>query len=409
MELYDNNFQTFATQYENEITALYEYGQILYAKGDFVNAVKYYVECVNKDWSENRKRRISVITKAGVACYALKDYHTAYTLFKLAVQLKPDKYFLLSNLGTAACRLGKYDEAATYFLKSHELKKDHLFSIDGLATVYSTLGDLENFHRYARMSLELKDKQAHDETNLTWLKTQLDVNEIIIDKNKITPKFNCETPERNIIAFSLWGKDPMYLKCASLNAIVAPIIYPGWRARFYCDDSVPAEIITQLKENQAEVVMTESKGAFYGLFWRFSVISDPEIDCFLIRDCDSVLNCQERVAVDEWLASDKHFHLMRDYYTQNELILAGLWGGVGRIIPNITSLIKAYYEKADKISSIDQLFLRHCVWPFVKQSHLAHDEYFEFGNAKPFPKLGKFPGDKWNVGQNWRAHLPKLE
>ena len=237
---------------------------------------------------------------------------------------------------------------------------------------------------------------------MDWLKNQLNIDKISIKKN-IT-EFNCNTPERNIIAFCLWGNDQHYYKFALINAIIAPIIYPGWRARFYCDDSIPLKLINKLKENQAEVVITESKGAYYGLLWRFRVISDPEIDRFLIRDCDSILNCQERVAVDEWLASDKCFHLMRDFYTHSALILAGMWGGIGGLIPNVSPLIDSYYEMQDKVRNIDQVFLSRCIWPFVKQSYLAHDEYFDFGNTKPFPKFGKFPGHKWHVGQNWLLH-----
>jgi len=405
MKLHDDNFRIFAKQYKDNITALGEYAAMLYAKGDFLDAAKYYIECVNKDWIDNKNRRVSVIAQAGAACYASKNFNTAYKLFKLAVKQNPHKRHLLSNLGSTALKLGKYDEAIKYLLQSHKLDKEYVLPLDGLVTVYSRLGEFDNAHKYGCMSLKLKDKQAHDEANLDWLKTQLNINKISVEKP--IPQFNCDTPARNIIAFSLWGNDPVYIKPAIINALIAPIIYPGWRARFYCDDSVAPESIKQLKENQAEVIITESKGAFHGLFWRFLVASDPEIDRFLIRDCDAVLNCQERVAVDEWLTSNKHFHLMRDCYTHNELILAGMWGGVGGIIPNISSLIDAYYKKSGKVRSIDQQFLRHCIWPFVKQSCLTHDEYFKFGHAKPFPKLGKFPDNRWTVGQNWQAlYLP---
>ena len=45
---------------------------------------------------------------------------------------------------------------------------------------------------------------------------------------------------------------------------------------------------------------------------------------YWVRDADSVVNVREKVAVEEWLASTRHFHLMRDHYDHSELVLAGM-------------------------------------------------------------------------------------
>ncbi len=66
--------------------------------------------------------------------------------------------------------------------------------------------------------------------------------------------------------------------------------------------------------------------ASFGLFWRFLVEDDPDVDFFLVRDADSVMNIKECAAVEDWLASGKAFHVMRDLPIHAELILAGMWG-----------------------------------------------------------------------------------
>jgi hypothetical protein len=187
------------------------------------------------------------------------------------------------------------------------------------------------------------------------------------------------------------------------NAQLAPDLYPGWTCRFYCDDSVPGVFLEKLKALGAEVAMRSKPKAFYdGLLWRFEVMSDLSVDRFLIRDADSVINVRERIAVDEWLQSDCHFHLMRDYFSHTELILAGMWGGVTGIFPSQGELLRDFLQSNGPTSTFDQIFLRTMVWPTVKQSVLIHDRHFRCFDSKPFPALGTLP-DYRHVGQNESA------
>ena len=116
--------------------------------------------------------------------------------------------------------------------------------------------------------------------------------------------FNYKTPNRNIIAFSLWGEDPVYVHGAIVNARIAPNLYYGWRTRFYCDRSVPPDALDELRRCGAEVVMVEDPQLQpVRHLWRFLVSDDPEVDWFVCRDTDSRLNAQELLAVEEWVHS----------------------------------------------------------------------------------------------------------
>ena len=50
------------------------------------------------------------------------------------------------------------------------------------------------------------------------------------------------------------------------------------------------------------------------------------MDIFISRDLDSRFSEREVSAVDEWLRSDKAFHVMRDHDFHWSQMLAGLWG-----------------------------------------------------------------------------------
>ena len=177
---------------------------------------------------------------------------------------------------------------------------------------------------------------------------------------------------KKVISFSLWGDNPKYTIGAIKNAELIDTIYPGWIGRFYCGKSVPIDIIEILKTyTNVEVIEMEENGDWSGMFWRFYACEDSDV--MISRDTDSRLNLREKNAVDEWLNSDKDFHIMRDHPYHNALILGGMWGVRNGILKNIVDLIKNY-NKGD-FWQVDQNFLREQIYPFVVNTSFVHDSY----------------------------------
>ncbi len=203
-----------------------------------------------------------------------------------------------------------------------------------------------------------------------------------------------EAPERNVVCFSLWGDNPKYTYNAVLNAKLVPQYYRGWSARFYVDDSVPAEIVQALADYGARVLRVGNDGREYlKLFWRFLATDDPSVERFVCRDCDAVVNKREAAAVAEWLASGKRFHLMRDHPEHAELIMAGMWGGIAGLLPRLSERAVEYYETHEpKWRWIDQDFLRDCIWPVIKDDCLVHDDFYVMGgDCRRFPSDAVLP------------------
>jgi len=177
---------------------------------------------------------------------------------------------------------------------------------------------------------------------------------------------------KKIISFSLWGDNPKYTVGAIKNAELIDTIYPGWIGRFYCGKSVPIDIIEILKTyTNVEVIEMGENGDWSGMFWRFYACEDSDV--MISRDTDSRLNLREKNAVDEWLNSDKDFHIMRDHPYHNALILGGMWGVRNGILKNIVDLIKNY-NKGD-FWQVDQNFLREQIYPIVVNTSFVHDSY----------------------------------
>ena len=213
------------------------------------------------------------------------------------------------------------------------------------------------------------------------------------------PPFDPLRSGANVLSYSLYGSNPRYVDGALRNVKDAKLLYPCWTCRFYVDSSVPSSALDDLRSSGAQVLVVQGLPASrYGLFWRFMVCDDPSVERYLVRDCDSQLSVRERLAVDEWLLSTAHFHVMRDWITHTELILAGLWGGVRGALVNVESSFRSYLEGRFWSRTIDQQFLREKVWSTVGQSAVVHDSFFSFGSVSPFPQLADLPGGHVGMG-----------
>lgn len=364
--------------------------------GDFAEAVRFQREAVARCGPsghaavDSRKRLSLYLHSAGRNEEALK------VLGEIR-QLDPDDIESIENTGVILRMLGRREEAVHALREAHERAPDRANVCDALAHCLANMGEIEESQRFGRLSLELKDTEAAAREPL-----------VAIPPGP-PPCFDLSRPKKNVISFSLWGDHPRYLKGALRNAQAAVDIYPGWTVRFYCDDTVPLDVRRHLAAHGSEVVMRPRPASFFdGLLWRFEVVADPGVGRFLVRDCDSVVNVKERVAVDEWLASDRWFHAMRDFASHTEVILAGMWGGVAGVLPDVRTLREAFRPTTAPTRTFDQQLLREVVWPVVRRSVLVHDSvYTGCLGSVPFPPVGTLPPG-YHVGQNEAAVRPEI-
>jgi len=225
-------------------------------------------------------------------------------------------------------------------------------------------------------------------------KIAIEMDDILINKIQKFPKFT----EKRIISFGLYGTNDKYTKGAIKNVQLAKIYFPGWICRFYVTKDVPSSIIDNLKELRAEIVdIPEGKGYTSGMFWRFMVASDENIDRYIIRDCDSRVNSRDAMAVQEWVNSGYKVHIMRDHANHCHTINGGMWGGVKGSLNQMNELINKW-ENRDEYYA-DMSFLADEIWPLIEDDQLSHDSYCcdKYKNARPFPS--RRPPTYQHVGQ----------
>jgi hypothetical protein len=233
--------------------------------------------------------------------------------------------------------------------------------------------------------------------------------------------------KKNVIAYSLWGDKPIYWYGALKNIELANKYYPGWISRFYIDKNCRKELIETIKGKDVEVFLVDPNSmnntsnwqthSFQGMFWRFWASEGEDVDVFLSRDCDSRISEREVSAVNEWLSSNKSFHIMRDHPYHTTPILGGMWGCRGGIMRKIklserilqwTSQSNGNYN-----FGVDQDFLARVIYPIVVNYSMEHSEFnLGFGGEiRPFPTIRKdyeYVGDVFDENEDRHPEYWKI-
>ena len=120
------------------------------------------------------------------------------------------------------------------------------------------------------------------------------------------------------------------------------------------------------------------------MFWRFEAASDPTVEVMISRDTDSRLSYREKEAVNEWLATDRGFHIMRDHPWHGYPVLGGMWGVKQGCIPDMIHLINEFNQ--EDLYGTDYKFFAELILPRLRPENIMiHDPFFE-GNPFPTPR-----------------------
>lgn len=193
---------------------------------------------------------------------------------------------------------------------------------------------------------------------------------------------------KRVVSYSLFGQGEDYHRGALENCALAQTIYPGWTCRVYISDQFPGATADRLTDAGAEVVVMQQTASYDGLFWRFLPAVDDDVDATIVRDADARLGAREKASVDEWIASGKILHIMRDHPGHRRLIPAGLWGCRGNAIPDMRELLKKFGETNGFDNRLgDADFLEQNVYTRFRGNLHLHSgfSYYAGETPNPFP------------------------
>lgn len=304
--------------------------------------------------------------------FLLGDYKAAVKVLEDTLEYYPDDAEVSANLVVTLSKAGDYQKSVAASIHALSLDDKSYMVYDALAHSYAKLGRYDEATEAGDRSLGLKDLLPK-EFEADWRLPADSIKALTASKKRV-------------IAFSLWGDKEDYINGAVRNLLLACDLYPDWEIWIYHDSSVPKNTLELLSRLGATLLsQADQQSEKHKLCWRFQVADHPEVGYFLVRDIDSVFSLRERLAVQEWLDSEQWFHTINDWWTHTDLMLAGLWGGVAAVLPNVRQAVIDYTPAALSTPHIDQWFLRDKIWPYVKQSCLIHDRCYRQEEARPLP------------------------
>lgn len=198
---------------------------------------------------KNRASLDDYMMLAGFLFSAGQMAETAATLRQAASRF-PDAAVVYENLGVALRRLGETADAIVALETALKLGSRSENVLDALCAALGSLDQMDRAKAYGIKALLAKDAAARAK-GLAYP----------VPKTP-PPPIDRAKPGTNIVSFSLWGADPRYVRGALRNADLMPEIYPGWKARFYLDATVPREAVAQLERLSAEVVTRPTPRTF---------------------------------------------------------------------------------------------------------------------------------------------------
>ncbi len=211
----------------------------------------------------------------------------------------------------------------------------------------------------------------------------------IPSKNKTDHAARGEGEDKKVLSFSLFGQRPKYLYGAIKILQQQPTVFPGWTCRFYVAENMISSVTDELSAGGAEVIIMRPEKLLAGTFWRFLAADEDNLDACLMLDVDSPLLERQKCATDEWLNSDKFYHVLRDHRAHSSKIMGGMWGvkklnpvvlNMRQEIENFISLHKEKYYRREG----DQMFLAKVVYPRIRKHTLFHVD----------PGFKVFPGEE---------------
>ena len=196
---------------------------------------------------------------------------------------------------------------------------------------------------------------------------------------------------KKVISYCLWGTENRYIKGMLRNIQLARDIYPGWTIYIYLGKDADIWLRDLLRKTAADHGVSLEIRSCNIADWRlmlerFRAIIEVEVDVMISRDADSRLTLREKVAVDEWLASDKQWHVMHEHPFHAVPMLGGMWGV--KKMPSLGNFKAALNNwKAEDRLQTDQEFLAQQVWPNIQGIVMNHDDGFftHIWPGRPFP------------------------
>ena len=190
----------------------------LWEKGQAEAAMQACIGAINT-LAKQQKRSAPLFDQLSYYFFVTGRFGNALQMLEESNRLEPNKLETLRHLSVVSKRLGKNAKSVGWAQKALAIAPDDFVSLDTLASGLYRLKRFDEARNAGTRALMLKDRLAVQSAPRQ-TKWKLAAARSTAGQHRIGQR-------PNVVAFSLWGAQPRYLRGALRNVIEAPKVLPG--------------------------------------------------------------------------------------------------------------------------------------------------------------------------------------
>jgi hypothetical protein len=167
-----------------------------------------------------------------------------------------------------------------------------------------------------------------------------------------------------VFSFCIYGTERNYYEGLLENIQIIQEHFPDFEIYIYkgvCDSSWTFE-------DNCKVVETHKEGVI-NMVYRYLPLGFADIG--FVRDADSRITERDRWCIQEFLKSDKCYHIIRDHYWHKEPIMGGIFGWKKQLEIDLSLDSVLEYSQ-------DMVYLKDNLYPLIKSDSLVHTNNHAF-------------------------------
>ena len=186
---------------------------------------------------------------------------------------------------------------------------------------------------------------------------------------------------KKVFSFSLFGREEIgllekYWRGLYRNIELIHTHFPEWYIYVWVGDNVPEDIILKLSEEKNVKLLPTNQSGLVNMTYRFFSIDEPDVEVMCVRDADSRITERDRACVEDFLASDKLFHIIRDHPNHHHPVMGGMWGIKKGLLQAPLQDLFHHWKETHATCHFwnDMDFLKEVFYPHSLFYALIHDE-----------------------------------
>ncbi len=185
---------------------------------------------------------------------------------------------------------------------------------------------------------------------------------------------------KKVFSFSLFGSAEKYWRGLFNNIDLIHTHFPDWWIYVWVGDGVSEDILLDLNEKKSVVLIPTHQNGLINMSYRFFSIDFPDVEVMCVRDADSRVNERDKACIEDFVHSDKKFHILRDHPNHHHPIMGGMWGLKKGLLQ--CSLQEAFHTWKETHTATefwnDMDFLKQFFYPHIIPFAMIHDELQTF-------------------------------